>query len=126
MKLFIIYIILLIGKFFLESTGYISTLKAYQSCLELILQSKLIIDIIIERNKSITSIKENKNITEGENQNSETKESDDKEKEEKNLEEKNLIEDELILVTLLKERLLFVLLSLTKLCNSKSKDQKKE
>jgi DNA topoisomerase IA len=91
----------------------------------LILQSKPIIEIIVERNKSIVNNKENENfqIKIDINKSEETSEK----KETKNSGRKKLIEDEEGLVILLEQRLQFILRSLTKLCIMKTAgNQKKE
>ncbi|KAJ8686309.1 hypothetical protein QAD02_022103 [Eretmocerus hayati] len=97
-------------------------LKAYQTCLELISQTRPIIDVIVDRNKSVVVNKDHPN-REGVGEQDGSK---DKEKEERNA-EKEQLENEENVVRLLEERLQFILRSLIKLCLSKSAgNQKKE
>ena len=118
--------------------------------MELILQSRPIIELIVERNRSFVNDKEKEKNTENVNENNQKNNQDnslennqrsdekkaedqqksyygDKEKEEKHSDENKQIEDEESLVNLLEQRLQFVLRSLTKLCMSKNTgNQKKE
>lgn len=103
------------------ATTFNGKLKAYQNGLELILQCRPIMDILCEKNSSqkqkgestnAIDNKVGKDITEG-----------------KGIDEQKLIEDEETLVTLLEQRLQFILRSLTKLIvskNSSSSSNKKE
>ncbi|XP_076164566.1 erythroid differentiation-related factor 1 [Ptiloglossa arizonensis] len=103
------------------ATTFNGKLKAYQNGLELILQCRPIMDILCEKNSSqkqkgestnAIDNKVGKDITEG-----------------KGIDEQKLIEDEETLVTLLEQRLQFILRSLTKLIvskNSSSSSNKKD
>jgi len=93
---------------FLDGTTFNSKLKAYQNGLDLILQCIPIMEILCERG-STTKQKAIDNKTEGDNA-----------EREKVAEEQKLIDDEENLIVLLKQRLQFLLLSLTKLFRSKS------
>ena len=99
-------------------------IKAFQNALELVIQCRPIIEVILERQKGIVNSenKGNKHI----NKNKEKKEND-KEREEKISDENKQIEDEERLVILLEQRIQFILKSLTKLCINKNPgNQKKE
>lgn len=96
-------------------------LKAYQNCIELILQTKPIIEAIVERIR-ISHNKETEKTLEKGTHNG--KNSDIKTN---NSEENKELEDEENLVILLEQRLQFALRSLTKLYLGKnSGNQKKE
>ncbi|XP_058791779.1 erythroid differentiation-related factor 1 isoform X2 [Phymastichus coffea] len=98
-------------------------LKSYQNCIELILQSRPIIELIVDRNKASHNKKHEKPL----DKTTDKEKNNDNNIKEHNSEENKEIEDEENLVILLEQRLQFILKSLTKLCISKnSSNQKKE
>ncbi|XP_076241456.1 erythroid differentiation-related factor 1 isoform X2 [Calliopsis andreniformis] len=100
------------------ATTFNGKLKAYQNGLDLILQCRPIIDILCDRIHSQKQKKENINATNDkvEPQNTEGKGTD----------EQKLLEDEETLVTLLEQRLQFILRSLTKLFVTKNNNSNKK
>ncbi|XP_014205550.1 erythroid differentiation-related factor 1 [Copidosoma floridanum] len=110
-------------------SSYNSKFKAYQTCLELIIQSKPMIDIIVERHKSAVNNTEtetkNKKLDKQEKSGGDNKEKNGESEEKRT--EKKLVEDEEGLIVLLEQRVQFVLLSLTKLhLNKNTNNQNKE